>query len=64
MQSSLSRCRVSVGHLCRAHATALIVAAAFAMTILALSTGNDNFSDLDMGNVTYDAMLQSAVQSF
>jgi hypothetical protein len=64
MQLSLSRYRVSVGHICRTHATALIVAAAFGMTILTLATDINAFSDLDMGNVAYNAMLQSAVRGF
>jgi len=64
MQLSLSHYRVSVGHICQTHATALIVAAAFGMTILALVTGVEDFSGLDMGSVAYDAMLRSAVHGF
>jgi hypothetical protein len=64
MQLSFPHRRASVADICRTHATALIVAAAFGMTILALVAGTDNFSALDTGNVPYNAMLQSAVHSF
>ena len=64
MQLSLSHYRTSFGNVCRTHATALIVAAAFGMTVLALVAGTEGFSGLDMGSATYDAMLQSAVRSF
>jgi hypothetical protein len=64
MLTNLAKCCASIGVVCRTRAAALIITAAFAMTVIALCAPRTDFSELAGGDDLHKAMLQSAIRSF